>query len=150
MEEEKPFIFDGFSLPTDRVWFAFTWWHFPDRRVSGKNTSRWSYVTKSAAPKLMKKSLLESSLRSKRFQSSYCAKVRAGAKKNHSPPPPPSFLFFCSRPNFLDELARKRLLRRLPRKLHTIPYNKIIRNCMELSGILTVQALCVFSGWYFE
>ena len=31
----------------------------------------------------------------------------------HSPPPPPSFLFFCSRPNFLDELARKRLLRRL-------------------------------------
>ena len=31
------------------------------------------------------------------------------------PPPPPSFLFFfCSRPNFLDELARKRLLRRLP------------------------------------
>lgn len=28
---------------------------------------------------------------------------------------------------------------------HTIPYNKIIRNCMELSGILTVQALCVFS-----
>ena len=32
-----------------------------------------------------------------------------------------------------------------PKKLHTIPYNKIIRNCMELSGILTVQALCVFS-----
>ena len=32
----------------------------------------------------------------------------------HSPPPPPSFLlFFCCRPNFLDELARKRLLRRL-------------------------------------
>ena len=31
-----------------------------------------------------------------------------------SPPPPPSFLcFFCSRPNFLDELARKRLLRML-------------------------------------
>ena len=55
------------------------------------------------------------SLRSKRFQSSYCAKVRAGAKKkrwksflffalvptcstnsrgNDSPPPPLSFLFF--------------------------------------------------------
>ena len=31
----------------------------------------------------------------------------------HSPPAPPSFLFFCSRPNFLDELARTRLLRRL-------------------------------------
>ena len=27
--------------------------------------------------------------------------------------------------------------------LHTIPYNKIMRNCMELSGILTVQAQCV-------
>ena len=36
----------------------------------------------------------------------------------HSPPPPPSFLFFCSRPNFLDELARKRLLCRL---LHSPP-----------------------------
>ena len=69
------------------------------------------------------------SLRSKRFQSSYCAKVRAGAKKKKvegggggeksfllSPPPPPSFLFFfCSRPDVLDELARKRLLRRLQR-----------------------------------
>ena len=46
------------------------------------------------------------SLRSKHFQSSYCAKVRAEAKKSlkgegegrrgnlHSPPPPPSFIFF--------------------------------------------------------
>ena len=34
-----------------------------------------------------------SSLRSKRFQSSYCAKVRAEAKK----------IFFCSCPSFLDE-----------------------------------------------
>ena len=35
-------------------------------------------------------------------------------------PPPPSFHFFCSRPNFFDELARKRLLCRListPRRL---------------------------------
>ena len=56
------------------------------------------------------------SLRSKRFQSSYCAKVRAEAKKRlkgegegrrgnlHSPPPSPSFFFFfCSCPSFLDE-----------------------------------------------
>ena len=41
------------------------------------------------------------SLRRKRFQSNYCAKVGAGAKKR------------CNRPNFLDELALKRLLRRL-------------------------------------
>ena len=42
------------------------------------------------------------SLRSKRFQSSYCAKVRAEAKK--SPPPPPVIhFFFCSCPSFLDE-----------------------------------------------
>ena len=75
------------------------------------------------------------SLRSKRSQSSYNAKVRAGAKKKiegagrgekgkrcflRSLPPPPSFHFFGSRPNFLDELARKRLLCRListPRRL---------------------------------
>ena len=38
-----------------------------------------------------------------------------------SPPPPPSFLFFfCSCPNFLDELARKRLLRRLGRWGHVL------------------------------
>ena len=47
------------------------------------------------------------SLRSKRFQSSYCANVRAEAKKKvflHSPPPPPSFIFFFySCPSFLDE-----------------------------------------------
>ena len=51
------------------------------------------------------------SLRSKRFQSSYCAKVRAEAKKRflHSPPPPPSFIFFCSCPSFLDELREEAL-----------------------------------------
>ena len=41
----------------------------------------------------MLRNFFNDSLRSKRFQSSYCAKVL-------SPPPPPSFLFFCSRPNF--------------------------------------------------
>ena len=50
------------------------------------------------------------SLRSKRFQSSHCAKVRAGEKKKSI-----LFFFFCSRPDVLDELARKRLLRRLTR-----------------------------------
>ena len=39
---------------------------------------------------------------------------RGGEKKKLlSPPPPPSFLFFCSRPNFPPELARKHLLCRL-------------------------------------
>ena len=32
------------------------------------------------------------------------------------PPPPPSFLLFCSCPSFLDDLARKRLLRRLAKR----------------------------------
>ena len=41
------------------------------------------------------------SLRSKRFQSSYCAKVRADAKKRFPSPSP--VIFFCSRSNFLDE-----------------------------------------------
>ena len=36
------------------------------------------------------------SLRSKRFQSSYYAKVRAEA----TPPPPPSFIFFALVPAF--------------------------------------------------
>ena len=67
------------------------------------------------------------SLRSKRFQSSYCAKVRAEAKKKGGrergrgkeevpsfPSPSPVIpFFFCSRPDVLYELARKRLLRRL-------------------------------------
>ena len=68
------------------------------------------------------------SLRSKRFQSSYSAKVRAGAKKKWKgegegtrenafpslPSPSPLIpFFFCSSPNFLDKLARKPLLCRL-------------------------------------
>ena len=48
-----------------------------------------------------------SSLRSKLFQSSYCAKVRAEAKKRlkflRSPPPPPSFMFFL----LLSQLSRR-------------------------------------------
>ena len=88
-------------------------------------------------------------LRSNRFQSSYGAKVRAGAKKNKvevgeegekrtffkivefagkrfliSPPCPPSFLyFFAVFPTFLGELARKRLLRRLSSAV-SIPVSK--------------------------
>ena len=48
------------------------------------------------------------SLRSKRFQSSYCAKVRAEAKKKLKKegvplPLPRHSFFFCSCPSFLDE-----------------------------------------------
>ena len=64
------------------------------------------------------------SLLSKRFQSSYCAKVRAEAKKrlkgegegrrgSFFPLPLPRHSFFFAL--VLDELARKRLLRRLLR-----------------------------------
>ena len=48
------------------------------------------------------------SLRSKRFQSSYCAKVRAGAKKGSSPSPVIHFVF-CSCPSFLDEPRKETL-----------------------------------------
>ena len=69
---------------------------------------------------------MSGSLRSKRFQSSYCAKVRAAAKKKGGrgrgreeevpsfPSPSPFIPFiFALAPTSLDELARKRLLRRL-------------------------------------
>ena len=62
MEEEKPFIFAGFGLPTRSCLFCFHMMTFSWQKGVGKNTSRWSYVTKSAAPKLIKKSLLESSI----------------------------------------------------------------------------------------
>ena len=68
------------------------------------------------------------SLRSKRFQLSYCAKVRAGPKKQNGrekgrgkeetlfpslPSPYPVIPFLCSRLNFLAKLARNHLLCRL-------------------------------------
>ena len=56
-------------------------------------------------------------------QSSYCAKVKVGAKKkgkgegegfpSFSSPSPVFFFFFALVPTFLEELVRKRLLRRL-------------------------------------
>ena len=82
--------------------------------------------------------LAKFSLRSKRFQSNYCAKVVAKANLRWSgegegrrgnacrqtpwsfPSLPSSSLLntiLCSRPNFLDKLAQKRLLRR--RKFRT-------------------------------
>ena len=73
------------------------------------------------------------SLRSKRFQSSYCAKVRAGAKKVRSPPPPPLFiLFFALVPAFQTNLARKRLLRRLLFMCHAF-WKENIEDTIEIS-----------------
>ena len=54
------------------------------------------------------------SLCSKCFQSSYCTKVGFPSL----PSPSPFIPFVCSHPNFLDALARKRLLRRLRKRLH--------------------------------
>ena len=51
------------------------------------------------------------SLRSKRFQSSYCAKVRAKAKKNFPSPSPVIHFFLCSCPSFLDEPREETLAR---------------------------------------
>ena len=86
------------------------------------------------------------SLRSKRFQSSYSAKVGAGAKKNgrgsgkgeeETLARKPLHSFFCSRPNFLDKLARKRLLRRLVRDIYTIVKKLMgIENCFLFAKFL--------------
>ena len=54
-----------------------------------KITSRINITTFFNFPDMFRRYI---SLRSKRFQSSYCAKVRAEAKK--SPPPPPVIHFF--------------------------------------------------------
>ena len=73
--------------------------------------------------------LAATSLRNKRFQSSYCAKVRAGAKKKR-----------CSLPNSLYELARKRLLRRLPPQKSSNSYKmrnvsvEMRNKCISLVG----------------
>lgn len=64
---------------------------------------------------------IQHSLRSKRLRSSYCAKVGVrerrgeGKRKNFflSWSPSPLIPPFCSRPTFVEEHARKRLLRRL-------------------------------------
>ena len=62
MEKQKPFIFAVFGLPRRSGLVCFHMMTFTWQKSVGKNTSRWSYVTKSAAPKLMKKSLLERSI----------------------------------------------------------------------------------------
>ena len=60
------------------------------------------YMTRHANNSLASWESSLGSLRSNGFQSSYCAKARARAKE---------MALFCFRPNFLDELARKHLLR---------------------------------------
>ena len=48
---------DLWNGKTKAFYLTFAW-----QKSVGKNTSRWSYVTKSATPKLMKKNLLEGSI----------------------------------------------------------------------------------------
>ena len=64
------------------------------------------------------KSNCPSSLRSKRFQSSYCTKVRAGAKKKL----------------FSNELAQKRLLRRLLSILKLVSFESLAGNDFSERG----------------
>ena len=65
------------------------------------NSNSFTLLTKSQAGPI-KMVYLWPSLRSKRIQSSYCSKVGANKRLNEE-----------SRPNFLDELARKRMLCKL-------------------------------------
>ena len=92
------------------------------------------------------------SLRSKRFQSSYCAKVRARAKKGgrgrgrgeeetlacflRSPPPPPSFLFLLS-----SQLSRQTLAETLATQASILTFcqERILQfcsNCKSLFNLL--------------
>ena len=102
----------------------------------------------------------KNSLRSKRFQSSSCAKVRAEAIKKS---------LFCSLPNFLDELARKRLkhTKRQVRKvrisqiynafvisdvcnrsLYVIPFKTAMAK--NLPGVFTLNSTIVMIGSFYS
>ena len=75
-----------------------------------------------------------------------------------SPPSPPSlflFFFFCSRPNFLDELARKRSLRRLSQDLLILSVSDWVYNVKHLVRLLVNLAnlslpFCDFLSYYFQ
>ena len=67
----------------------------------------------------MERSTKISSLRSKRFQSSYYAKVRAELKKR-LPSPSPVILFFCSCPSFLDEPREETLATQATKSLKSL------------------------------
>ena len=93
---------------------------------SGRSTALFSVLSscfKMAFDRAKWSSNAHSSLRSKHFQSSYCAKVTAEAKKKGwfllSPLPPPSFIFFCSCPSFLDEPREETLA---TQAMYTVTY----------------------------
>ena len=95
-------------------------------------TDRYPYFTHSRGK--------QSSLRSKRFQSSYCAKVGAeakkkvegggGGKKRKPSPSPVIHFFFCSCPSFLDE-----------------PHEETLATQATSKGALFK---CVLAGLYFR
>ena len=65
------------------------------------------------------------------------------------------FFFFCSRPNFLDELARKRLLRRLSQDLLILSVSDWVYNVKHLVRLLVNLAnlslpFCDFLSYYFQ
>ena len=108
---------------------------------------------------------LWNSLRSKRFQSSYCAKLRAGAKKKKGgrgrrrgeeevpsfPFPSPVIPFFALVPTFLDELAQKRLLHRLLVKERSIRQKaKIGDYQIKQQKEINTESIRKLSNFYFQ
>ena len=122
----------SYSNPNSKFWL-FDWWESRYGKKKKKQNKILACETKVEKGVCLRR-VAKFSLRRQRFQLSYCAKVLAKANLKWSgegegrrgdacpqtqwsfPSLPSSSLLstiFCSRPKFLDKLARKRLLRRL-------------------------------------
>ena len=135
----------GAKKSNGKIWTQYNFWYvyshpFPSKKI-GRGRRVYSASLNPVTERL-KAILKYFSLRSKRFQSSYCTKFGARMKeiedwrrrtrgKDFPSLPSPSLFIplFCTRPNFLNELACKRLLRGL-----------------EIAGRLTLPRIC-FQEW---
>ena len=88
------------------------------------------------------------SLRSKRVQSSYCAKVRAEAKKKGSffPLPLPRHIFFCSCPSFLSKPREETLATQAMLMLTSPCQPKVVFHSFLCLFFLNSNYCCTFTA----